>query len=153
MNSTTTSTASTPAGTDVVSSLTLLGKVSASLIMVIVIILVCAWIFRRMGGNWLPSSTHKIHVVTSASLGGKERVVVVDVEDKRLVLGVGPGSVNRLSEGPIPVAKESDAASNTEQDSTASPLVSSFAKLLKAKQNAVGSRQSNSDNGPKGGHK
>ncbi|RUO35589.1 flagellar biosynthetic protein FliO [Aliidiomarina shirensis] len=132
----TTNAASTPAGTDVVSSLTLLGKVSASLILVIVIILVCAWIFRRMGSSWLPSTTNKIQVITSASLGGKERIVVVDVEGKRLVLGVAPGSVNRLSEVAIPEITAIEKEPSATENGHVNPILSPFANLLKAKQKA-----------------
>lgn len=134
-------TASTPAGTDVVSSLTLLGKVSASLILVILIILVCAWIFRRMGGNWLPSTTNKIRVVTSANLGGKERIVVVDVEGKRLVLGVAPGCVNHLSELPIPEASEIEKEPADAEESNMNTVLSPFANLLKSKQNATNTQK------------
>lgn len=133
----TATTASTPAGTDVVSSLTLLGKVSASLILVILIILVCAWIFRRIGSNWLPSSTNRIRVVTSTTLGGKERIVVVDVEGKRLVLGVAPGSVNHLSELPIPETPNSERDSDTADDPNTNHMLSPFANLLKKKQQAT----------------
>lgn len=135
---TNTSTAvSTPAGTDVVSSLTLLGKVSGSLILVILIIIVCAWLFRRIGSSWLPSTTNKIRVVTSANLGGKERIVVVDVEGKRLVLGVAPGSVNRLSEQPIPEVSELEKEPVESDKAHMNTVLSPFANLLKSKQNAT----------------
>ncbi|EGN75986.1 flagellar biosynthetic protein FliO [Idiomarina sp. A28L] len=135
---TNTSTAvSTPAGTDVVSSLTLLGKVSGSLILVILIIIVCAWLFRRIGSSWLPSTTNKIRVVTSANLGGKERIVVVDVEGKRLVLGVAPGSVNHLTELPIPETTETDKEPAESEQANVNPILSPFANLLKSKQNAT----------------
>lgn len=133
---------STPAiaGSEVVSSLTLLGKVSATLIFIIALILFCAWLFRRVGNAWIPQSASKVRVVTSANLGGKERIVVVDVEDQRLVLGVGPGSVNLLSSKPAP------AASETGPEPVAPPLP----PLASAFQKMFAKAQSKQSSTPKG---
>lgn len=47
-----------------------------------------------------------IRVVSGAAVGPRERVVVVDVVGKRLVVGVAPGSVSLLSEQPLPPEAE-----------------------------------------------
>lgn len=117
------------AGGEFVSSLTLLGKVSATLIFIIVLILACAWLFRRIGNAWLPKTANRIHVITSSSLGGKERIVVVDVEGKRLVLGVGPGSVNCLSAAEIPADEHTEGeAADAEKAAISSPFARIFSK-------------------------
>ena len=41
-------------------------------------------------------SSNLLHVISSASVGARERVVVVEIGDSWLVVGVAPGSVNAL---------------------------------------------------------
>jgi flagellar protein FliO/FliZ len=54
-----------------------------------------AWVVRRLGG--LPAGGKGlVRVLGGASVGTRERVVVVEVEGARLVLGVAPGRVQTL---------------------------------------------------------
>jgi flagellar protein FliO/FliZ len=55
----------------------------------------CAWLARRFGLQRLGGG-HLVKVVSSASVGQRERVVVVEVGDTWLVLGVTPSQVNTL---------------------------------------------------------
>ena len=70
-------------------------QVSGALIAIIALILAAAWLVKRLG--FAPKRTG---VSASASLGARERVVVVDVEDARLVLGVTAGQINLLHKLP-----------------------------------------------------
>ena len=68
----------------------------AGLVVVIALILGCAWVLRgsqRFGlrGNPL------LRVVAAQALTTRERVVVVELGDTWLVLGVAPGQVSRLA--------------------------------------------------------
>ena len=77
-------------------------QVSGALIAIIALILAAAWLGfapKRTGVNGLKISA-------SASLGARERVVVVDVEDARLVLGVTAGQINLLHKLPPSVPTE-----------------------------------------------
>ena len=65
-------------------------QVSGALIAIIALILAAAWLVKRLG----------LKISASASLGARERVVVVDVEDARLVLGVTAGQINLLHKLP-----------------------------------------------------
>ncbi|WP_223160995.1 flagellar biosynthetic protein FliO [Salinicola aestuarinus] len=76
-------------------SLMALGKTALSLAVVVGIILLCAWLLKRVGPNRRAGSQH-LRVVASTPVGQRERVVIVEVEDRWLVLGVGGGQVTRL---------------------------------------------------------
>ena len=63
--------------------------------MVVGLIFLCAWLARRFGLQRLGGG-HLVKVVSSAAVGQRERVVVVEVADTWLVLGVTPSQVNTL---------------------------------------------------------
>jgi len=74
------------------------------------IIFAGAWLLKRFGA--LPAGGKgMVRVLGGASLGARERVVVVQVEDARLVLGVAPGRVQMLHQLP----KGEDFAAALEQ--------------------------------------
>ena len=71
----------------------------AGLAVVLAAIAGAAWLARRIGVT--PSSaTGLIRLVSSQSVGPKERVVVVEVSGQWLVLGVAPGRVSSLASVP-----------------------------------------------------
>jgi len=72
-----------------------LGRTSVGLIAVIGIILLCAWLLKRFSGA-RGHNADMLTVVASRGIGQRERVVVVEIEDKWLVLGVTPHSINTL---------------------------------------------------------
>ncbi|EOS0571013.1 flagellar biosynthetic protein FliO [Escherichia coli] len=63
-------------------------QVSGALIAIIALILAAAWLVKRLGFAPKRTGVNGLKISASASLGARERVVVVDVEDARLVLGV-----------------------------------------------------------------
>jgi flagellar protein FliO/FliZ len=77
------------------------------LLFILAIIFGAAWAFKRFGG--LPGGGRgMVRVLGGASLGARERVLVVQVEDARLVLGVAPGRVEMLHK--LPPVEDFDAA-------------------------------------------
>jgi len=77
-----------------------------------------------------------IHVVGSASVGTRERVVVLEVNDRWLVVGVAPGHVSaiaNLEKGVTTNGVKTDGANidATAQVSPTEMLASSFGKILK----------------------
>ncbi len=79
-------------------------QTAGGLILVLILIVALAWIFRRV--SHLPAGGKgMLRMVGGLSLGARERIVVVEVEGKRLVLGVAPGRVQTLHilEGEAPV--------------------------------------------------
>ncbi|MEW8293847.1 MAG: flagellar biosynthetic protein FliO [Candidatus Thiodiazotropha sp.] len=68
---------------------------AGGLLLVLAIIIGGAWLFKRygqlpMGGKGL------VRVIGGASLGTRERVVLIEVENNRLLLGVAAGQVRTL---------------------------------------------------------
>ena len=93
-------------------------QTALGLALVIALILFCAWAMRRFGlqagvGNRF------LKVISSVMVGPRERVVIVEVGDAWLVLGVCAGRVNALhtmtaqgrSEMPLAATGDSDPSS------------------------------------------
>ncbi|MGQ7262321.1 flagellar biosynthetic protein FliO [Vreelandella sp. V005] len=78
-----------------------LGKTAAALALVIAIILICTWLLKRWSNHTTRHGAH-LHVVGSTAVGNRERVVIVEVEDTWLVIGVGGGRITKLHERPAP---------------------------------------------------
>lgn len=97
--------------------------VSGALLGIILLILAAAWLAKRFGFNGVKSSASKeLKVSASAALGQRERVVIVDVEDARLVLGVTASQVSLLHKLP-PKAVDPEAPHTDAPD---------FASLMKS---------------------
>lgn len=71
-------------------------QVGFGLALVLALIFVCAWAARRFGLLQQPGGGRLIKVVSSAMVGQRERVVVVEVGGTWLVLGVAAGQVRAL---------------------------------------------------------
>ena len=63
------------------------------------LIVLASWLLRRFGaGPTAPGSL--VRIVTAASVGPREKVVLVEIKDIWLVLGVAPGRVSVLHQLP-----------------------------------------------------
>jgi flagellar protein FliO/FliZ len=81
------------------------GSMILSLLMVLGLIILCALVLKRF--NLTQQGVSQLKVITSLSLGAKERVVVVQAGEQQLLLGVTAQQVTlieRLSE-PLPIQK------------------------------------------------
>ncbi|AVD88280.1 flagellar biosynthetic protein FliO [Pseudomonas sp. SWI44] len=88
---------------DDLTGLALLGKTALALGLVAASILLCGWLVSRFGAR--PSSASSVvRVIGSTRLGQREKVVVIDVSGRRLVLGVTAQQVACLSEMEAPAA-------------------------------------------------
>jgi flagellar protein FliO/FliZ len=83
------------APTPAVSTAGSLLQVFIGLIAVLLLIAATAWVAKRLGVSHSGSSA-LLNVVGSTSVGTRERVVVVEIGESWLVVGVAPGSVNAL---------------------------------------------------------
>ena len=75
-------------------------QTAGGLLFILALILGGAWLFKRygslpMGGKGL------VKVIGGASVGARERVVLIEVENTRLLLGVAPGQVRTLHRLPM----------------------------------------------------
>lgn len=68
-----------------------------ALVAVLGVFLTMVWIMRK-SGNWNWMSKQPLQVVASLSLGVRERLVVVNVGEKQLLLGVTSGRIDKLLE-------------------------------------------------------
>ncbi len=79
------------------------------LAMVVALIFLCAWAARRFGLQ-TSGSGRLLKVVSSAMVGQRERVVVVEIGDSWLVLGVAAGQVRALHTMPAEKLNEASTA-------------------------------------------
>lgn len=96
--------AAAPAGSPLSSAGTLAGMFG-SLILVIGLILLCAWLLKRMG-SLQSNGSNLLRVRASLSVGLKERVVLVEAAGETLLLGVSPGGVTCLHRFDAPLPAE-----------------------------------------------
>jgi len=86
-------------------AMTSLLQVSLALIFVLLLIFGLAWLLRRMGGV-AQSGSGLVRVLGSVAVGQRERVVLVQIGQQQLVLGVAPGSVQTLHVLTEPLAEQ-----------------------------------------------
>ncbi|WP_299595878.1 flagellar biosynthetic protein FliO [uncultured Microbulbifer sp.] len=85
------------AGGESVIGLAVLGKVAGVLIALVTFILLCAWLTRRLAPGLARNHVGpQMDIVASKALGTREKVVVLQVEEQWLVLGVGGGHITHL---------------------------------------------------------
>lgn len=87
-------------------------QVSGALFGIIAFILIAAWLAKRFGLAGKTVAARGLKVSASTSLGPRERVVIVDVEDARLVLGITASNISvlhKLPPAPVPVDESAEA--------------------------------------------
>lgn len=70
-----------------------------ALMLVLAILLGLAWFLKRFGPRGLGSSAN-VKLVGALNIGGRERIMVVEVGDQWIVVGASPGRVNALATMP-----------------------------------------------------
>jgi flagellar protein FliO/FliZ len=110
------------------------------LALVIAVVFGCAWLARRLGLQNGPRNA-LVKTIGGATLGGKERVAVVEIGDTWLVLGAAPGNVRLLHTMPAGSAPQAAAAGPV-------PLSGSFGQRFRdALKSEAGKRFSRHDGG------
>lgn len=95
---------------------------------VLVAIACTVWLARRLAPGQAGAASD-LRIVAAVAVGPKERVVLVDVGSRRLVLGVAPGQVSKLMEMPRP---ETDDATSA----TVPPFVGKLKEMLAKRREA-----------------
>ncbi|MGF6101186.1 flagellar biosynthetic protein FliO [Enterobacter sp. A4] len=81
----------------------ILTSVSGALVLILLLLVVLAWAARRSGlARRLNDAQGNMTLVATHSLGPRERLVLVDVGDQRLVLGVTASQITCLATQPRP---------------------------------------------------
>ena len=109
------------------SSLTML----FGLLLVLGLIICIAWLLKRSGLTPAMQASAAAKVVGGVNVGNRERVVVVEIADQWIVVGVAPGRVNALATMP----KQESPATLTPSASPAKNF-SSWMKQTIEKRNA-----------------
>jgi len=112
------------------SGLAAMGKVALALLVIIAVIFLCAWLLRRIGSGGAAAG-NRLRIVGARAVGHKERVVLMDIEGTRLVLGVAPGRISKLHVYPCP----DDEANLPDGEALAGPFAERFARALRQNLN------------------
>ena len=88
-------------------------QVLPGLALVLALIAACAWVAKRIGPGRI-GGQQAIKFISSQSLGAREKVVIVEVNNQWLVLGVAPGRVNTLSQMAKPESLAAPAGASTD---------------------------------------
>jgi len=114
--------AATPAG---IGAGDVLG-VAGGLLVVLAAVAVTAWAMRRVlrGG---PGGRGPLRILSGVSMGPRERVVLLEVGDTQLLLGIAPGSIRTLHvlERPLDVGETLPA-----QHASGTPFARELGRLL-----------------------
>ena len=70
-----------------------------ALVFVLALLIGLAWFMKRYGPKGMGGNI-KMRVVSSLNLGGRERIVLVEVADQWIVVGASPGRINALATMP-----------------------------------------------------
>ncbi|RAS25266.1 flagellar biosynthetic protein FliO [Paraburkholderia bryophila] len=119
-----------------------------ALLVVIGLVFACGWLARRFGLQ--PASRGGlVKTVGGASLGGKERVAVVEIGDTWLVLGTAPGNVRLLHTMPAgSAALDPAGVASPASPGTGAALPGSFGQRFRdALKGEVGKRFNGQGNG------
>lgn len=91
-----TSTATSTPAAPVVPAGSVLTQVGSTLAAILLLILIIGWLVKRLGFAPKNSRNNLLNVRASCSLGARERVVVVEVDNQCLVLGVTSQNITHL---------------------------------------------------------
>lgn len=89
-----------------------LTQVSSALGGILLLILLAGWLFRRLGFAPQARNSKLLNLRASCQVGQRERVVVIEVDNTLLVLGVTAQQITPLHSLPAPV-QNTDAAEVT----------------------------------------
>jgi len=96
-----------------------------ALVLVLAVLAALAWFLKRYGPR-AGGGTANLRVVGSLNLGGRERLLVVEVGNQWIVVGASPGRVNALATMP-----KEDGVQPTAALAAHGPATNSFADWLK----------------------
>ena len=109
-----------------------------SLLLVLAAIVLVAWLLKRMNVAQ-QGSGNLLKVLGGTSIGQRERIVLVEVKDTWLVIGVGPGQIRTLHtlNRPEDIARQpDDNSSPAEKNKFAAILGNALGQLANGKRHA-----------------
>ncbi|HEU0197032.1 MAG TPA: flagellar biosynthetic protein FliO [Nevskiaceae bacterium] len=124
-----------------------IGKVFVATLVVVAIILGCAWLLRHTG-KLTRGTGLRLRVTAARSLGGKNKLMVAEFEGVQLLLGVGQSGINVLHKAPVAkvdarVDNRTPTASDPKRDADGASPSARFAtdlRRLKGDPNSFSAR-------------
>ncbi len=114
-------------------------QIILSLLLVLAAIVLVAWLFKRMNVAQ-QGSGNLLKILGGAAIGQRERIVLVEVNDTWLVVGVGPGQIRTLHSLQKPNGVEQGNAAASQPADTprnfSAALSSALSSLSPGKRNA-----------------
>jgi flagellar biosynthetic protein FliO len=101
-----------------------------ALILVLAVLGALAWFLKRYGPK-VGGGNANLRVVGSLNLGGRERIVVVEVGNEWIVVGASPGRINALATMPRQDGQNGDTNTADAALAPHAPAAHSFADWLK----------------------
>ncbi len=83
-------------------------KLTGGLLLVVIVIFVLAWLVRKFNLNQ-QSQNGLIRIIAGLSVGTRDRIVLLQVGDEQILLGLTPGRIEKLHTLDKPLADESVA--------------------------------------------
>lgn len=103
-------------------------QVLGSLVLVFVCLFAVVYFLKRFNGGSVGSAS-ALRVIGSASVGQREKVVLLEVGGEQLLIGVAPGAVRTLHVLPEPLL---DGVKGSEKEGVSSAAAPDFAAVLRA---------------------
>ncbi|NLQ16545.1 flagellar biosynthetic protein FliO [Marinomonas sp. M1K-6] len=101
------------------SALSSIWKVVLSLLFVVAFIPACLWLMKRFQFAQMKLGQSAIKIVNVQSLGTKEKLMLVEVEGERLLIGVTSHTITHLKSFPSQATSFASAMDEARQESTA----------------------------------
>lgn len=73
-------------------------QVVLSLVLILILVVGLAWLVKRLQMGSLLNDKRQMRVVSALNLGGRERLLVVQVGDKQMLIGAAPGHVSYIKD-------------------------------------------------------
>ena len=102
----------------------------SALIVVLAVLGALAWFLKRYGPK-VGGGNANLRVVGSLNLGGRERIVVVEVGNEWIVVGASPGRINALATMPRQDGQNGEVTGTNAALAPHGPAAHSFADWLK----------------------
>ncbi|MDD5299466.1 MAG: flagellar biosynthetic protein FliO [Gallionella sp.] len=108
-----------------------IAQIIFSLLLVLAAIVLVAWLLRRMNVAQRGSG-NLLKILGAVPIGQRERIVLVEVNDTCLVVGIGPGQIRTLHTFQKPELQMAENSGQRAENSVADPQPSEnkFASLL-----------------------
>jgi len=91
------------------------------LFFIIAFIFTVAWLIKRMG-TMSPSHSNNLKVVAGLNVGQREKIIVLQVMDEQLLVGVTPSNINLLSKLENPIIEKAGSSLNGFQEKLQSAI-------------------------------